>query len=101
MIIFNTTFSISPRVEQNFLAWMRQSCVSSLQECDYIGGLRFLKVHTQDPETCTYSLQVELPSHDKVATFQEDYFIDVKQSLLETFGVEALPFSTVLEECDL
>ncbi len=101
MIIFNTTFSVSPRVEQNFLDWMRKSCVSSLQACDYIGKLRFLKVHTQDPETCTYSLQVELPSHDKVTTFQEDYFIDVKQSLIEVFGVEALPFSMVLEECEL
>ncbi len=98
MLVFNTTYTLSPVVERDFLKWMSEVCLPTLAEDEEARNPRFFRIVAQGADERSFSLQVELADRAALARYQSGGYAELKQLLIERFGCGVLPFSTLLEE---
>jgi len=101
MILFNTTYLVSPTVEKRFLYWLSAVYVPKAKGSGLVSDPRLFKVLTGESDGISYSLQILADNISKMNEFKKTYLETLEKDLASTFGESVLSFSTYLKGCEL
>ena len=96
--IFNTTFIIEEKIEQEWIEFMRQHYITPLQENQLCKDVIFTKVSIDQPEGKTYSLQLVFSSLEALCHFQDNRLPSIEEKLIQQYANRYICFSSVLTE---
>jgi hypothetical protein len=98
MIIFNTTYLVSPAKITDWQIWVKQQHIPRMLSTGYFSLPQVSKVITEDTEEGTsFAVQFVTDSLDTMADWNEENGLSFQQELSQLFGTEVLFFSTFLE----
>lgn len=101
MILFNTTYLVSPEVEKRFLYWLSSVYTPKIKETGIVSNIRLFKVLTDEKDGISYSFQIESESVTQMNEFKKKYLSQLELEVSQTFGERVLFFSTYLKQYDL
>ena len=101
MILFNTTYLVSPEVEKRFLYWLSSVYAPKIKETGIVSNIRLFKVLTDEKDGISYSFQIESESVTLMNEFKKKYLSQLELEVSQTFGERVLFFSTYLKQYDL
>jgi hypothetical protein len=98
MIVFNTTYLVSPSVHDAWLQWITSFYIPDMLSTGCFSSPKLYKVLVEEKDGLNYSLQFSAPTVAKVKEWQDKYRDRQQTQLRETFGESVLFFSTYLKE---
>lgn len=101
MILFNTTYLVTPNTEKTFLYWLSSVYVPKIKETGLVSNPRLLKVLTDEKDGISYSLQVEAENVSQMNEFKKKHLGALEEEVSKTFGERVLFFSTYLKQYPL
>lgn len=96
--IYNTTFIVEEKTEQEWVAFMRENYIPPLISSGAVTDTIFTKVSIDQPEGKTYSLQLVFSSEQDLKRFQEKHLVPVEEKLISRYKNHYLCFSSTLTE---
>lgn len=102
MLIFNTTYQISPGYYDEWVKWIKTEHIPYMLQSGKFTTPQLVKVMLHD-ETggSSYSLQFKIGTLDELLMWQNEHGQAFESNCIKKFGTEVLFFSTVLEVVDL
>ncbi|TAE31630.1 MAG: DUF4286 family protein [Cytophagales bacterium] len=99
MILFNITYSIDPKIEREWLRFMKTEYVPMVKATDLPADAKILKLLTElDNGAVTYSFQFFFRAMEEFLTYHHT-FADAHQAKVdERFANQYATFRTLLEE---
>jgi hypothetical protein len=97
-IIFNTSFIINQEIEQEWIGFIKEHYISSLQNTGIISDVIFTKVSIDQPDGKTYSLQLIFDSDDRLQLFTDKYLPAIEEKIIANYKNRYLCFSSLLHE---
>lgn len=105
MFLYNTTFSVMPKVEKEFLIWMRCEVLPSMmrktEENEKEEGNPcpcLYKIEANDPDNMAYAMHLMFESRGAMDDYRKNEAIEMRQDMIERFGSDVLTFSTLMEK---
>lgn len=96
--IYNTTFIVEEKIEQEWVAYMQKCYIPSVFASGLPSDRLFTKVSIDQPEGKTYSLQFVFASEQTLNRFLEEYLPAIEEALLSHYKNGYLCFSSTLTE---
>ena len=102
MILYNTTFILTPARETDFLDFMRRVYLPALQHHGSVSELRLHRIQPREgeEETRSFALHFYTPSQFHLQELLSDLGLTLAQRLVDTFGEEVIGFSTIMHTID-
>ena len=101
MILFNTTYLVSPEVEKRFLYWLSSDLTPKIKATGLISNIRLFKVLTDEKEGISYSYQLEAENVSEMNEFKKHHLTEMQTEVSNAFGERVLFFSTYLKQYEL
>lgn len=102
MLIFNTTYQISPGYFEEWVKWIKTEHIPFMLQSGKFTTPQLVKVMLHDEtEGSSYSLQFKIKNMEELLYWQNEHGQAFESNCREKFGTEVLFFSTVLEVVDL
>lgn len=102
MILYNTTFIMSPAREREFLEFMRSTYLPALQHHGSVSDLRLHRIQPreEEEEARSFALHFYTPSEFHLQELLSDLGLTLAQRLVDSFGEEVIGFSTIMHTID-
>ena len=97
-IIFNTSFIIEEKIENEWINFIRQHYIAFLKEKQTCEDIIFTKVSIDQPEGKTYSLQLVFPSTESMNHFLDNQLSEIEEKMILQYANRYVCFSSVLTE---
>jgi hypothetical protein len=99
MIIFNTSYILSPDFEGVFCNWMKTTYLDLIKDIDIVEDKYFCKLLLKrEDEYLTYSLQLFFTDNLIHEKFIEEYYKDLISVFNTKFGQNIYTFTSIMEE---
>ena len=99
MILFNITYSIDPKIERDWLRWMKTDYLPMVESTTLTTKVTMLKLLTElDNGAVTYSLQIFFVAMENFLTYHHTFADDHQLKVDELFANQYATFRTLLEE---
>lgn len=99
MILFNITYSIDPKIEHDWLRWMKSDYVPMVESTTLVTNVTILKLLTElDNGAVTYSLQIFFTAMENFLTYHHTFADDHQVKVDELFANKYATFRTLLEK---
>ena len=99
MIVFNTTYTMPVADARNFVIWVRESVIPSIEQDGRMKNARLLRIlsrHEEDTECM--GLQMETDSTAILHRWYAEMGHKMNEELLKMFDQRIVGFSTMMEE---
>ena len=101
MLIFNTTYKVSTKVNDRWLNWTKEYYIPFMLESGSFTKAQITKiVGSEDEEGTSYSVQFHIADMDTLMKWHKNNASAFQSSCADAFGNEVSFFSTVLELSD-
>lgn len=97
-IIHNTSFIIQEGIESQWLIFIREYLIKTIEDDKLCNDIIFTKVSIDQPDGKTYSLQLVFHSEPRQAEFVQNRLPQLIQKMYEQFGEQCLYFNSILTE---
>lgn len=98
MILYNVTVAIDKRVEKEWVQWMKETHIPEVLETRQFIDHKFFKVlHTEDPESSSYSIQYFAESMQQIEMYLNMFAPELRQKFHLKFPNQFAAFRTLLE----
>jgi hypothetical protein len=99
MILFNITYSIDPKIEREWLRWMKAEYLPLIEATNLPAEVKILKLLTElDNGATTYSLQVFFRAMEEFLTYHHTFADEHQAKVDGLFANKYATFRTLLEE---
>ncbi|MCY7360059.1 MAG: DUF4286 family protein [Rudanella sp.] len=99
MILFNITYSIEPKIEREWLRWMKAEYLPMVKATTLTSNVKILKLLTElDNGTVTYSLQIFFMAMENFLSYHHTFADGHQLKVDELFANKYTTFRTLLEE---
>ena len=100
MVIYNVTINIDEEVEQDWIAWMKETHIPEVMQTGYFIESRMMKMLSEAPDETgkTYAIQYMAESLADVETYLENAAPKLQKQSIIRYGTKMAAFRTVLEE---
>ncbi|MVM28756.1 DUF4286 family protein [Spirosoma sp. HMF4905] len=99
MILYNTTYSVSNEVANDWLRWMKRFFLPAAMATELPVSHRVLRLLTElDNGGTTFSIQLDFDTLDAYTTYQEIHADALRQRIQHRFGNQFVSFDTFLED---
>lgn len=99
MILFNITYSLDPKIEREWLRFMKSEYISMLKATTLLADVKILKLLTElDNGAVTYSLQIHFRAMEEFLTYHHTFADGHQAKIDERFANQYATFRTLLEE---
>ncbi|RAW03329.1 DUF4286 family protein [Pseudochryseolinea flava] len=99
MLLYNVTIGIDKSVEQEWLAWMRESYIPGALSSKMLQDCKIFKVlHDEDEPTVSYSVQFFSESIQMVNLYLEKIEPILSEALKQRYKDKHVAFRTLLEQ---
>lgn len=98
MLLYNTTFSISPDKEKEFLQWLQEEFVASaVADGQYFRDPELFRIQSAVADgSVNYALHLRASSPEEIETWYEDHGSRLHSYILEHWQGDVMAFSTTL-----
>lgn len=100
MIIYNVTVSIDPKIESDWLEWMRRDHIPAVMQTGCFIKNCLSKIQGQEPSECSFSIMYWLESMDIYDRYQANFAPKLQQEHNQKFQGNFAAFRTLLEVID-
>ena len=101
MLIFNTTYKVSAKVNDNWINWTKESHIPFMLDSGSFSKAQISKiVGSEDEEGTSYSVQFHIDDMNSLMNWHKNNASAFQNSCSVAFGNEVSFFSTVLELID-
>lgn len=98
MILYNTTYSITDEIADDWLRWIKRFYVPAVLATELPIGYKILRLLTElDNGGTTYSVQLNFKSMEDYQTYQMQHADALHQRIQHRFGNQFVSFDTLLE----
>lgn len=99
MIIYNVTSGIDKEIEQEWVAWMKETHIPEVMNTQMFVTYRFYKVlSTGDEGSVSYAVQYAAKSLDQLDAYLEKFAPKLREDVQKKFGSRVASFRTLLQE---
>jgi len=100
MILYNVTVNIDTDVEQDWIAWMKESHIPEVMNTGYFTSYRMMKMLSegQDDTGKTYAIQYMAETLGHLETYLNTVAPKIQKKSIIRYGTKLAAFRTVLEE---
>jgi len=101
MLIFNTTYKVSNKINENWLRWTKENHVPFMLQSGSFSNAQITKiVGSEDDEGISYSIQFHIADMNTLMVWHKDNASTFQKHCAAAFGNQVSFFSTVLELID-
>ena len=101
MIVYNITFSVDRKVEQEWLTWIKAHYLPYFLETGCFHDSKLLKLLSVEVvDHPTYACQFFSDTFKQIELFEFQFLKPIEESLIKKFGIQCPSFSTILKEVD-
>jgi len=101
MLIFNTTYLVSDKVHEAWLAWIREQHIPFMLESSYFTQPQVARVITSaKQEGTSFSVQFHIEDMHTLKLWNKEYSLLFQENCSRQFGTEVIFFTTTLELVD-
>ncbi len=97
MLIYNTTYHLEEKDENNFVIWVKESYIPKVLELKMLMNPRFCKVLSHKDDGVSFSLQWEVESSEILHRWYREQGNQMSVELTSVFKDRLVGFSTILE----
>lgn len=97
-VIFNTSFIIPEDIENEWIEFIREHYIATLQNQQLCQDIIFTKVSIDQPEGKTYSLQIIFASEEQQNHFAKHWQPSIEEKIIRKYNNRYLCFSSILTE---
>ena len=99
MLIYNVTTGLDKKIEQEWIAWMKEVHIPEVMKTKIFVSKRLYKVLTSDDQNMvSYAVQYTAQSLGQLEKYLEEFAPALRDKVKERFGSQLASFRTVLEE---
>ena len=99
MVLYNVTVGIDTAIENEWLAWMKESHIPAVMETGMFAEYKIFKVLNQEDEQSTsYSVQYFAESVDRVVEYLDNHASPLVQAHQQKFKDRHVAFRTLLQQ---
>ncbi|MCT4616433.1 MAG: DUF4286 family protein [Marinifilaceae bacterium] len=99
MVIFNTSYILSPDLEKDFCDWMKSVYLKLVDDIDIVENKYLCKLMLKrEDEYLTYSLQMFFESVSQHERFINEYYKNLFSVFNTKFGNNIYTFTSLMEE---
>jgi len=101
MLIFNTTYKVASKVNENWISWTKESHIPFMLNSGNFTKAQITKiVGSEDEEGTSYSVQFHITDMNTLMMWHKNNASAFQNNCAATFGTDVSFFSTVLELID-
>lgn len=101
MLIFNTTYKVSGKVNDNWISWIKETHIPFMLETSSFSQAQITKiVGSEDEEGTSYSVQFHIADMNTLMSWHKENASAFQNNCYNEFGSDVSFFSTVLELID-
>jgi len=98
MLIFNTTYLVSDKVQDAWLLWVREQHIPFMLQFKPFSHPQVARViPVEEQDGTSYSVQFHVLDLETLGIWKERFGLAFQQNCAHEFGTEAIYFSTVLD----
>jgi hypothetical protein len=98
MILYNITFNISPDIEDDFIAWMKEIHIPEVLETGKFHEHKFFRLlHDSEDGSSNLCVQYFTESIEKMMEYEKEHAASLRSKTQGRFGDKAIAFRTLLE----
>lgn len=97
MILFNTTFLVSPRADEAFHAWVRDEFIPTALAGNILRDPLFTRVLVENPDGTSYAIQFKADTMEAARSWEDSKGQRLKAKLFGRHGHDILPFVTYMD----
>lgn len=100
MLLYNVTINIEPKVEKEWVNWMKSTHIPDVMNTGRFVDFKFLKLLGEQPDATgiTYAVQYFAKSIDEVDTYLQKEGPELQKEHMEKYKDQFVAFRTLLEE---
>ncbi|WP_268033411.1 DUF4286 family protein [Algoriphagus sp. PAP.12] len=98
MILYNITFSVANEIDEDFVAWMKETHIPEIFATGLFVEHKFFRLlNSPDDSSTNYSVQFFAESTNKLIEYENRFANALRNQTLQRYGEKALAFRTLLE----
>lgn len=103
MISYNTTFMMTPQLEEEFLSFVRQVYIPGILSQGVLRNAQLKRIHQHDNDVDALSLALsfEANSHAELLDYLQSEGNVYPEQMLAKFGERVVGFTTMMEHIEL
>ena len=100
MILYNVTVNIDKDVEQDWIAWMKETHIPEVMDTGFFIEHRMMKMLSQEEDETgiTYAIQYMAETLGHLETYLNTVAPKIQKKSIIRYGTKLAAFRTVLEE---
>lgn len=99
MLLYNVTFGIDKKIEQEWLLWIHENYIPGIMNTGLFSEYKIYKVLTHDDETSmSYSIQCFAPTIEHILQYLNEFAPKLVEAHRARFKDQHVAFNTLLEE---
>jgi hypothetical protein len=100
MILYNVTINVDKDIHDEWLEWMKETHIPDVLSTGLFADSKIFRIHTDEEEENTYSIQYFCVSMDDYEKYQKDHAPRLQQEHSEKYKDKFTAFRTILEQVD-
>lgn len=97
MLIYNTTFFIENKVQDQFMIWLRESYIPAVEEYGVLRSPRLCRLLNYHDDGVAYSLQWEVDDSTFLHRWHLDQGVRFNEELVKMFSDKVVGIPTFME----
>lgn len=97
MLIYNTTYHADDDVHDNFMIWLKESYIPSVEEYGVLRSPRLCRLLSHQDEGTAYSLQWEVDDSASLHRWRMKQGLPFNEELAKIFGEKVIGIPTLME----
>lgn len=98
MILYNITINVTPDIEEDFIAWMKQVHIPEVLETGIFDDHKFFRLlHDSEDGSTNYCIQYFTESIEKMMEYEKQHAALLRAKTQERYQDKAISFRTLLE----
>lgn len=100
MVLYNVTINIDEDVEQEWIAWMKETHIPDVMATGFFEEYRMMRMLSESPDETgkTYAIQYFASNLTAVETYLDTAAPKLQKQSIIKYGTKMAAFRTVLEE---
>ena len=98
MLIYNTTYQVEEKLEENFLIWLKECYLPEVEKYGVLRSPRILRIlsHREEGSSC-FSLQFEVENSGMLHRWHLEQGAKLNEELTKIFNDKVVGFPTLME----
>ncbi|MBS1544888.1 MAG: DUF4286 family protein [Bacteroidetes bacterium] len=98
MLIYNVTSGVDKDIEQEWLAWMKETHIPEVMKTQMFVSFRIYKVLSAEEDSISYAVQYAARSLDQLEAYLDQFAPKLREDVQKKFGSKVVSFRTLLQE---